>query len=448
MPFLKKLPLGTKLSLCVILTVFGCMLVMMFVIIGGSSRIQTEESHKLIDNVAERWANRVQGAFNEVYASLRASELNLESLMQLPSAQAQPLLEGVISAMLDANRLGTFAYLYIDSPEYFGERILEKKHALPDGKFLILIHDKDTSVEGGVELVQADEVILKFGSVQKALQTGKPTLGRPTFQRIAGMSEVVGVGMNLPIAYNGRTVGVVGIFADLSVFSEIFLRPSRLFADSYRVLLSEGGVVAIHPERSLLTKLATDVNKNASMVELVKALDEAKSGIFTHTNIHNQTTFTALATFEIGENMAHWGVLTIVPKEQIYAPVMQLRTTVILAILVSIMVIVVVLFFYMRYTVVNRIHRISNLLMNFFDYLNHKSTTAPALLPPTCQDELARMAIAINENIEHTHEILEQDSQAITQSAQTAKEIEKGNLTARITAKPANPKLIELRDVL
>ncbi|EKE4110032.1 methyl-accepting chemotaxis protein, partial [Campylobacter lari] len=43
---------------------------------------------------------------------------------------------------------------------------------------------------------------------------------------------------------------------------------------------------------------------------------------------------------------------------------------------------------------------------------------------------------------------LEQDTKAVEQSVETAREIEGGNLTARINAMPANPQLIELKNVL
>ena len=58
------------------------------------------------------------------------------------------------------------------------------------------------------------------------------------------------------------------------------------------------------------------------------------------------------------------------------------------------------------------------------------------------------MAKAINENIEKTKQGLEQDQKAISQSAQTAKAVENGDLTARIIENPHNPQLIELKNVL
>ncbi|WP_415578449.1 methyl-accepting chemotaxis protein, partial [Helicobacter burdigaliensis] len=62
--------------------------------------------------------------------------------------------------------------------------------------------------------------------------------------------------------------------------------------------------------------------------------------------------------------------------------------------------------------------------------------------------ELGIMAQAINANIEKTKLGLEQDLKAVTQSVQTAKAIEEGDLTARIIENPANPQLIELKNVL
>lgn len=58
------------------------------------------------------------------------------------------------------------------------------------------------------------------------------------------------------------------------------------------------------------------------------------------------------------------------------------------------------------------------------------------------------MAQAINENIIRTQKMLEQDKNAVKQSVQTAQLVENGDLSVRITQNPANPQLIELKNVL
>ncbi|WP_375154560.1 methyl-accepting chemotaxis protein [Campylobacter lari] len=86
-------------------------------------------------------------------------------------------------------------------------------------------------------------------------------------------------------------------------------------------------------------------------------------------------------------------------------------------------------------------------LNSFFDFINHK-TKDSAMINVNTNDELGAMAKAINENITKTKNALEQDTKAVEQSVETAREIESGNLTARINAMPANPQLIELKNVL
>ncbi|WP_414973617.1 methyl-accepting chemotaxis protein [Campylobacter insulaenigrae] len=93
------------------------------------------------------------------------------------------------------------------------------------------------------------------------------------------------------------------------------------------------------------------------------------------------------------------------------------------------------------------LQKIQTGLNSFFDFINHK-TKDSAMINVNTNDEFGAMALAINENITKTKNALEQDGLAVEQSVETAKEIESGNLTARITAIPANPQLIELKNVL
>ncbi|VEG62652.1 Methyl-accepting chemotaxis signal transduction protein [Campylobacter jejuni subsp. doylei] len=86
-------------------------------------------------------------------------------------------------------------------------------------------------------------------------------------------------------------------------------------------------------------------------------------------------------------------------------------------------------------------------LTSFFDFINHKTKNITAINIKS-KDEFGQMANAINENILATKKGLEQDNQAVKESVQTVSVVEGGNLTARITANPRNPQLIELKNVL
>ncbi len=75
-------------------------------------------------------------------------------------------------------------------------------------------------------------------------------------------------------------------------------------------------------------------------------------------------------------------------------------------------------------------------LTSFFDFINYKTKNV-STIEVKSNDEFGQISNAINENILATKRGLEQDNQ-----------VEGGNLTARITANPRNPQLIELKNVL
>ncbi|EDO9207764.1 methyl-accepting chemotaxis protein [Campylobacter coli] len=86
-------------------------------------------------------------------------------------------------------------------------------------------------------------------------------------------------------------------------------------------------------------------------------------------------------------------------------------------------------------------------LTSFFDFINYKTKNV-STIEVKSNDEFGQISNAINENILATKRGLEQDNQAVKESVQTVSVVEGGNLTARITANPRNPQLIELKNVL
>ncbi|WP_407712399.1 methyl-accepting chemotaxis protein [Campylobacter coli] len=86
-------------------------------------------------------------------------------------------------------------------------------------------------------------------------------------------------------------------------------------------------------------------------------------------------------------------------------------------------------------------------LTSFFDFINHKTKDVSTIEVKT-NDEFGQISKAINENILATKQGLEQDAKAVKESVETVGVVESGNLTARITANPRNPQLIELKNVL
>ena len=126
----------------------------------------------------------------------------------------------------------------------------------------------------------------------------------------------------------------------------------------------------------------------------------------------------------------------------------RLEAMVLAGIFVMFFILLAVSYLLIKYSLLSRINGISNLLFDFLKYINYETKTAPKLTKPKAEDEIGMMRLAINQNIHKVQKGLEQDSNAIKKSAETAKAVENGDLTARIIENPHNPQLIELKNVL
>ena len=87
-------------------------------------------------------------------------------------------------------------------------------------------------------------------------------------------------------------------------------------------------------------------------------------------------------------------------------------------------------------------------IFDFLAFIGHKRKNLPVLAEFGGNDEIAKLSREITKTINEVQQGLEQDSIAISQSAETAKAVESGDLTARIIESPHNPKLVELKNVL
>ncbi|MBM0636723.1 chemotaxis protein, partial [Campylobacter hepaticus] len=111
-------------------------------------------------------------------------------------------------------------------------------------------------------------------------------------------------------------------------------------------------------------------------------------------------------------------------------------------------ILIIIPFIFMFYkNLITGVQGIHANINSFFDFINHKTQNV-STIEIKSKDEFGQISSAINENILQTKKGLEQDNQAVKESVQTVSIVEGGNLTARITANPRNPQLIELKNVL
>ncbi|ELQ0537986.1 methyl-accepting chemotaxis protein [Campylobacter coli] len=127
-------------------------------------------------------------------------------------------------------------------------------------------------------------------------------------------------------------------------------------------------------------------------------------------------------------------------------PIFKAAYIQVIALIVMISISIILLYFIVS-KYLSPLAAIQTGLTSFFDFINHKTKNVSTIEIKT-NDEFGQISKTINENILATKRGLEQDNQAVKESVQTVSVVEGGNLTARITANPRNPQLIELKNVL
>ncbi|RXJ83870.1 methyl-accepting chemotaxis protein [Arcobacter sp. CECT 8985] len=86
-------------------------------------------------------------------------------------------------------------------------------------------------------------------------------------------------------------------------------------------------------------------------------------------------------------------------------------------------------------------------LLDFFKYLNKEKSTVSKIEINT-KDEIGHMATVVNENVEKTNKLLDQDYKLIENVKQIVSEVNNGNITHRLESKTENQSLEELKNNL
>ncbi|EPU0131540.1 methyl-accepting chemotaxis protein, partial [Campylobacter jejuni] len=236
---------------------------------------------------------------------------------------------------------------------------------------------------------------------------------------------------SIPLYKDGKFIGVLAVdilAADLQ--AEFENLPGRTF------VFDEENKVFVSTDKTLLQQ-GYDIS---TIANLAKTKEDLEPFEYTRPKDGNErfavcTKVSGIYTACVGE-----------PIEQIEAPVYKIAfIQTVIVVFASILSVILLYFIVSKY--LSPLAAIQTGLTSFFDFINYKTKNV-STIEVKSNDEFGQISNAINENILATKRGLEQDNQAVKESVQTVSVVEGGNLTARITANPRNPQLIELKNVL
>ncbi|EJC3248336.1 methyl-accepting chemotaxis protein, partial [Campylobacter jejuni] len=236
---------------------------------------------------------------------------------------------------------------------------------------------------------------------------------------------------SIPLYKDGKFIGVLAVdilAADLQ--AEFENLPGRTF------VFDEENKVFVSTDKTLLQQ-GYDIS---TIANLAKTKEDLEPFEYTRPKDGNErfavcTKVSGIYTACVGE-----------PIEQIEAPVYKIAfIQTVIVVFASILSVILLYFIVSKY--LSPLAAIQTGLTSFFDFINYKTKNV-STIEVKSNDEFGQISNAINENILATKRGLEQDNQAVKESVETVHVVESGNLTARITANPRNPQLIELKNVL
>ncbi|ECK1947241.1 methyl-accepting chemotaxis protein [Campylobacter lari] len=438
--------LGAKIVAIAIITVVLILSILSVLIINRSTTILNTQIENTLTASVHRYGNQAEASIKSLFVSTIGTQRTLNNLIS-EGAINPKRIENILGEAVDANRDIAYGYYYLQDGTMYKNLDVEEKYFTNNNEFMVLMRDSDINNAGGMQTLAASEEIAKTRAVKNLMNGNKLYFGEPRWYNIHG-NKFLGLNVAAPITdKKGKAIGVVGMLFDLKPIATFLNDSSRsIYQGARRILIASNGVIATHPNAEFVTKKISDVNKNAAfIVDLQKT---AYAGPINYIADDGSEYHGAIRVFEIWPNTGiHWAMLAIVPNETVYAPITELRNIILISSVIAVVFIVIVISTSVKRIVSIRIQRLQNHLMKFFKYLNHEVASVE-VLTPRYNDELGKMALMINDNVQYIHTCLEKDEITVQNILEVSCDIEKGHFTQRINANPVNPKLVELKEVL
>jgi methyl-accepting chemotaxis protein len=116
-----------------------------------------------------------------------------------------------------------------------------------------------------------------------------------------------------------------------------------------------------------------------------------------------------------------------------------------IALIISVVIALLVIFF-INQQVNKPLTAFQTGLLNFFKYLNKEQNSVDKIVIEN-QDEIGSMATIVNENIEKTRKLIEQDLEVINSVKKIVNDVNVGNVSNRVVATTQNEGLNELKNI-
>jgi len=304
------------------LTVLGSVFIMVLfilVIIGTSSSNQAKKAGiELAVSKSQGVASKVEIYLNQAVESLNSTTSTLKAI-KAENNPKRELVNRIINESVKSNK-NYLAVWHMWEKNSFDNRDAEYRndplYNKAGGRFsLTYYRDKNEFKQEIGEMTDYDEAYYS-----NTVKTGKLTVIEPYMYSYTGDStdNVYETTLALPIFYNSKLLGVVGIDISLESLKEIIAKET-LYNTGFSAIVSNGLQIAAHPDSTLRGKqLSVVLNENPDKVKE----SVMKGNVYYYTGISAKSGKQVLRCFnpiKIGESGTPWSVMVEIPMSEVSA---------------------------------------------------------------------------------------------------------------------------------
>ncbi|MEA3317622.1 MAG: cache domain-containing protein, partial [Bacteroidota bacterium] len=223
-----------------------------------------------------------------------------------------------------------------------------------------------------------------------------PNINEPYFDVLTGgkTKSVLMTSLNAPIVENGKYIGVVAFDITLLQFQEI-IEKIKPFEGSYAFLVSNGGVIAGHPNKDFLNEKIENVFSNDNeKYNITEKINKGENFSYTSIDKNGTKNYVSYAPIKILNTSTPWSIAISVPVDTImYEADKNFKISILLGI-IGILLMAIVIYFIGK-TIINPITKITNLLKKLSDgHIDEKMK-----IKISTGDEMEVMTNALNKSI-------------------------------------------------
>lgn len=126
----------------------------------------------------------------------------------------------------------------------------------------------------------------------------------------------------------------------------------------------------------------------------------------------------------------------------------QIAFILLVGITIITLLVLIASYFVIRLAIMRPLKNITKTIVKFLSYVNHEESQMPSAVKVIGEDEMGKVAKAVNNAMQKVQSGMRKDDKAIQHTIRMVEEIKKGNLNYKIDAVPHNPSLVYLTELI